>query len=40
MIKPKTTDDKIRIVLINPSTPNDKRIKMVEITKPELRITL
>lgn len=40
MIKPNKTATRISIVLINPLTPNDIRIKMVEIIKPEFLIIL
>lgn len=40
MIKPKLTTAIIKIVLISPSTPNDSRIKIVDMIKPEFLITL
>jgi hypothetical protein len=40
MASPKRTATTINIVLINPLTPKDIRIKMVEITNPEFLIIL
>jgi hypothetical protein len=37
---PKRTATTIKIVLINPLTPKDIRIKIVEITNPEFLIIL
>tara|TARA_B100000787_G_scaffold50520_1_gene36387 strand:- start:18 stop:155 length:138 start_codon:yes stop_codon:yes gene_type:complete len=37
---PKSTAATIKMVLINPLTPNDIRIKIVEITNPEFLIIL
>ena len=37
---PKRTATTIKIVLINPLTPNDIRIKIVETTNPEFLIIL
>ena len=40
MIKPNTTAATMRIVLNNPETEKDNRIRIVEIMNPEFLITL
>jgi hypothetical protein len=40
MARPNKTATRINMVLINPLTPNDIRIKIVEIINPEFLIIL
>jgi hypothetical protein len=37
--KPKTMDEKMSMLLTIPSVENDMRIKIVEMMKPEFRMT-